>query len=74
MTENLFLKADEVAGILGISKAHAYKIMQELNEELAKKGYITIAGRVSRRYFNEKVYGADISVPNGKERDNIACV
>lgn len=61
MEQNMFLKADEVAGILGISKAHAYKIMQQLNDELAEKGYITIAGRVSRQYFNEKVYGAHTS-------------
>ena len=61
MEQNMFLKADDVAGILGISKAHAYKIMQQLNDELAEKGYITIAGRVSRQYFNEKVYGAHTS-------------
>ena len=58
MEQNMFLKADDVAGILGISKAHAYKIMQQLNDELAN---ITIAGRVSRQYFNEKVYGAHTS-------------
>ena len=29
-----------------------------LNEELKGKGYITIAGRVNRQYFNERLYGA----------------
>ena len=28
-----------------------------LNEELEEKGFITIAGRVSRKYYEEKFYG-----------------
>lgn len=66
MTENLFLKADDVANMLGISKAHAYKIMQQLNDVLAQKGYITISGRVSKQYFNEKVYGVNAQIADKK--------
>jgi len=29
-----------------------------LNEELKEKGFITIAGRVNRQYFYERLYGA----------------
>ena len=45
---NRFIKADEVAEELGISKPYAYKIIRRLNEELGEKGMITIAGRVDR--------------------------
>lgn len=55
--ENNFMRVDEVSKVLDISKSFAYKVMQQLNDELEEKGYITIAGRVSRTYFNEKLYG-----------------
>ena len=45
---NRFIKADEVAEELGISKPYAYKIIRRLNEELREKGMITIAVRVDR--------------------------
>ena len=49
---------EEVAEMLDVSKSYAYKIVQKLNAELKAKGYLTISGRVSRRYFMEKVcYG-----------------
>ena len=57
MTQELFVRAEEVANELGISKPYAYKLVREMNEELKQKGFITIPGRVSRRYFEEKVYG-----------------
>ena len=44
----------EVAEILSISKSYAYKIVHRLNEELKAKGFLTIAGRISRNYFMEK--------------------
>lgn len=43
--------------ILGISKSAAYKLMRELNEEMVKKGYIAIRGRVNRKYFEDRFYG-----------------
>ena len=53
-----FMRVEDVAKELGISKSHAYKIMQKLNAELKSKGFITIAGRVNRKYFMEKLcYG-----------------
>ena len=56
--ENRFIRAEEVADELGVSKPYAYKLIRQLNEELKDKGFITIAGRINRRYFNEKVcYG-----------------
>ena len=44
--------------INGVSKSYAYKIVQKLNQELKEKGYLTISGRVNRKYFQEKAcYG-----------------
>jgi len=57
MSKNLFIKVDEMVRELQISRPYAYKLMREMNEELEKKGYMTISGRVSRQYFEEKFYG-----------------
>lgn len=59
MANNTFLKVDEVAEILGISKSYAYKIVQKLNADLRARGFLTISGRVNKQYFLEKTcYGA----------------
>lgn len=59
MENTSFIKVDEVAQELGISKSYAYKIVQKLNDELKSKGYITISGRVNKQYFMERIcYGA----------------
>lgn len=57
MTECLFIKADEVVKMLGVSQSEAYRIIKKLNEEMAAKGYITINGRVNRKYLEEQIYG-----------------
>lgn len=54
-----FMKVQDVADELGISKSYAYKIVQQLNEELKAQGFITISGRVNKQYFMERTcYGA----------------
>lgn len=55
--ENRFIRADEVAKELGISKPYAYKLIRKLNDELKEKGFVTISGRVNTQYFNERLYG-----------------
>lgn len=57
LANNIFIKAERIAEELGVSKPYAYKIVREMNKELQKQGYITIAGRVSRKYFEERFYG-----------------
>ncbi len=57
MEQGVFITAQEVAELIGISKSKAYTIVRELNEELSAKGFITVAGRVSRKFFEEKFYG-----------------
>lgn len=55
--ESLYYTANEVMEMLGISRGHAYKIVKQLNEELANKGFIVIAGRVPKKFFAEHYYG-----------------
>ena len=46
------------ADVFGVSKSYAYKIVQKLNAELKSLGYLTISGRVNRKFFYEKLcYG-----------------
>ena len=60
MENTSFMRVDEVAKELGISKSYAYKIVQKLNAELAEKGFMVISGRVNKQYFRERTcYGAD---------------
>ena len=53
----LYITAAEMAEMLGISNGHAYKIIRELNAELKAAGYIVIAGKVPRGYFEKRWYG-----------------
>ena len=65
MESTSFMRVNEVAQELGISKSYAYKIVQKLNAELSSKGFLTISGRVNKQYFMERTcYGA-----TKKERD-----
>lgn len=57
LKNELFVTAGEVAQDLGVSKPFAYKLVRQMNEELEAKGFITIAGRISRKYYEEKFYG-----------------
>lgn len=55
MEEKTFLTVDEVAKILSVSKSKAYEIVRQLNKELKAKGLITVAARVSKAYFYERM-------------------
>ncbi len=63
MEEKRFLNAQDVAEYLEVSISMAYKLIQQLNRELKEQGYITIAGKVSRVYFEERT-GANINLYN----------
>ncbi len=53
-----FLTANDVAEFMGISIPMAYKIIRQLNMDLKKQGYITVSGKISRIYFEKKVFTA----------------
>ena len=55
--KNQFMRAEEVARELEVSRSYAYRLIRQLNAELRDKGYMTIAGRVNRQYFRERLYG-----------------
>ena len=55
--QNRFMRVEEVAAELGVSVSYAYKVIRKLNDELKEKGFVTIAGRINRQYFNERVFG-----------------
>lgn len=49
-----FLYVNDVQEILGVGVTNAYEIIQQLNDELKEKGYLTFKGRVSARYLKER--------------------
>ena len=53
----IYITAMELAELLDVSIGHAYKIIRRLNQELEKDGYIVIAGKVPKRYFEKRWYG-----------------
>ena len=58
MENTAFMKVQDVADELGVSKSYAYKIVQKLNAELKEQGFLTISGRVNKQYFLERTcYG-----------------
>ena len=56
-TMKMYITADEVAELLGVSRGYAYKVIRGLNDELKAKGFRVISGKVPRKYFQEKFYG-----------------
>ena len=58
MNEKIYYSAADIAAMLGVSTGKAYKILREMNKDLADKGFLTIAGKVPVEYFREKWYGA----------------
>ncbi|MDE5764094.1 MAG: DNA-binding protein [Ruminococcus sp.] len=64
MSDKSFMRVEDVARELDVSKSYAYKIVQQLNKELAEKGYLTISGRINRKYFLERTCYDDISGKN----------
>lgn len=50
MQDRLYFTAQEVQEMLGVSRAKAYKIVKELNDELASKGFIVTAGKVPKKF------------------------
>lgn len=49
MENELFVTAGEAALEFGVFKPFAHKLVRQMKEELEEKGFITIAGRVSRK-------------------------
>ena len=68
MQNTILIGADEIAKLLDVSKAFAYKVVRDLNNELKQRGYIVIAGKVSRRFLEERFYGFENENNTGDEK------
>jgi transposase len=56
LKDSKFFSAQEVSKMLDVSISSAYRIIRELNYELKNNGKIIISGKISKRYFEEKLY------------------
>ena len=50
------MDCEDVMAALSVSESAAYKIIRRLNEELKAANYITVRGKVSRAYFEKRIY------------------
>lgn len=48
--------AKDLAALLGVSEGMAYKLIRQMNTELAQKGFITVRGRVPKAYAEERFF------------------
>lgn len=59
MKENIatfrFYTIKDVSNMLGISQSSAQRMIRELNAELEKQGYIVLAGKIGKTYFDSKI-------------------
>lgn len=58
--EKRFLDVHDVMEITGLSSSSSYIVIKQLNEELRKKGYLTIRAKVISTYFYERFFGKEI--------------
>lgn len=54
--QSRFLTAQDVAAILEVSPATAYRKIKDLNNDLKQMGKLVVPGKVPRRFFEERVY------------------
>lgn len=57
MEHEMFITAERVQKDFGVSRAKAYNMVRQLNEELKEQGYLIVPGRVSKQYYLERTYG-----------------
>lgn len=57
MASKLFISAKEVARELEVADSFAYRLVRKLNDELEKQGFVVVKGKISRKYFEEDIYG-----------------
>ncbi len=55
MVDSRYVRASEVAEMLDVSKAKAYKLIAEMNNELKSQNIIVISGRVPRKYLMKRI-------------------
>ena len=71
MSNTTFMNVDEVAEALGTSVAFGYKVIKQFNDELKAKGYFTVAGKVNRQYFYERICYKGNSTEGDEDNANL---
>lgn len=56
MTKQVYT-AKDLQEILGVSESLAYKYIRIMNDELQKKGFLTVRGKVPCAYVQERFFG-----------------
>ena len=57
MRTNYMMTVDDVMNELGVKRSKAYSILKQLNDELAKEGYVAVRGKIPRPDWETKFYG-----------------
>ena len=55
MEAKTWLNVADITREMKVSKSTAYKIIRTLNRELSAKGMIIVAGKVPRKYYEERM-------------------
>ncbi len=55
----MFYEVTDIMNMLGVGRSKAYEIIRKLNTELSDKGYITVPGKISKKYFHQRIYGSE---------------
>lgn len=55
----------EVQDILRVAESTAYSVIKRLNEELESKGYLTLRGKVEKKYLMQR-YGLSMELEGDK--------
>lgn len=64
--EERLLNVEDVSERLGVCKSKAYKIIKELNQIMATRGYRTIKGRVCEQILVETYFAKKGGKYNGR--------
>lgn len=56
MTRQLYT-AKDIQELLGVSESSAYKYIRIMNQELSKKGFLIVRGKVPSAYVQERFFG-----------------
>ncbi len=51
MNEKIYYNAEDIFKMLGVSMGKSYKILREMNRDLAGRRFFTIVGKIPVEYF-----------------------
>ena len=69
MQNKLFLKAADICELLEVKQTSAYEIIGNLNKELEEQGYLTLRGKVPKKYFMKRFYGVEDTCEIHRKRE-----